>query len=220
VIPPTAHKATAAGSMLGRPPTVVRSPRSSPSIISAEPSPRGAEKYRQVPGSDGTVRAGSVVECAQPGKIRGGPELDSEPMGFTQPGELVTVLNIRVNEYDQLRVRFDRGWSSAKAGDGTELLRPVTLRAGDRFRVAATCIYRAGCEMNTAEIGILDADETITALAIGHTAQGKLRIRFDRGWASTAGSNGPLLVRVDASSTLRAHLSTAPVLVQAHDTSA
>jgi hypothetical protein len=58
--------------------------------------------------------------------IREGFEMASAAAGSLGPGEVIECLETRVNERNQLRVHFDRGWVSAVAGSGKLLLAKVS----------------------------------------------------------------------------------------------
>ena len=67
-----------------------------------------------------------------PARVRDQFEQDSSLMGVLEVGEIIETLEGRPNEAGIMRVRFSRekvpygGWVSVSAGDGTQLLMPVT----------------------------------------------------------------------------------------------
>jgi len=157
-----------------RSPVIVRSPRRSragPTImgeISAGPLgavlSRNAEP-QDAPLSQGLPPVGSVLLCLQRAKVRSACGLLSEEVGYTEVGESLVVQQAVLNEYGQVRICFERGWTSVSAGDGTPLLgppdaappayaqpaaggaAPSRIQPGDTCRVLARCIFRADCEM-------------------------------------------------------------------------
>eukprot|EP01043_Picozoa_sp_COSAG02_P051043 COSAG02_NODE_5321_length_4439_cov_5.402765_2_plen_883_part_01 len=171
---------------------------------------------------------GSFMVCLQRAKVRSACGLRSAHVGYTEVGETVVVMAAMVNEYGQVRVQFERGWTSVSAGDGTPLLKllqaapaarpsggaPTRIQPGDRCRVLAHSIVRAGCEMDSAELGVLDPGEIIGIVGTGRTQQGKERVRFDRGWTSTDGMIGPLLevLEADAQPIALAHPPAEPTM--------
>eukprot|EP01051_Picozoa_sp_SAG22_P004178 SAG22_NODE_217_length_14910_cov_65.532978_8_plen_932_part_00 len=55
-------------------------------------------------------------------KIRSGPDRESSEVGQLTVGEQVMVLETKTTESGQLRVRFERGWTSIESKEGKQLL--------------------------------------------------------------------------------------------------
>ena len=204
-----------------RSPVIVRSPRRShggPTIMGemsagpiGVPSTGAAEPQFGL--GQALPQVGSVLVCLQRARVRSACGLLSEEVGYTEVGESLVVQQAVLNEYDQIRICFERGWTSVSAGDGTPLLgspdsapayaqpgaggaAPTRIHPGDTCRVLARCIFRADCEMDSEELGVLDPGDMIFVEELGWTSQGKQRVRFERGWTSTEGVIGPLLMVV------------------------
>ena len=57
--------------------------------------------------------------CVRRSMTRVGFSMDSEKAGIVEIGDVVTVLETRVNEANTTRVRFERGWTNATMTDGS-----------------------------------------------------------------------------------------------------
>ena len=57
--------------------------------------------------------------------MRQGFESTSDAAGTLKVGEIVDVLDGRLNDAGVMRIQTDRGWVNTKAGDGTRLLKAL-----------------------------------------------------------------------------------------------
>jgi hypothetical protein len=64
-----------------------------------------------------------VVEFRDGAMLRAGSEMESAAAGRLSYGQVVTVLESRVNQIGIVRLRVDGGWASVRASDGTVLMR-------------------------------------------------------------------------------------------------
>jgi hypothetical protein len=64
------------------------------------------------------VKVGSRYRCVRRSIVRDGFAMDSGKIGMVERGDLLTVMEKRVNEADTTRIRIARGWISATTSDG------------------------------------------------------------------------------------------------------
>ena len=132
-------------------------------------------------------------------KVRSGFEVSSDDMGSIAFGETIEVLDGRLNEQGSMRVQFERGWVSTKAGDGTQLLEPVEAVA-EQYRVAFSggAKVRAGFAMASKDLGNVSFDQVLDVLDGKVTPTGVMRIKFQHGdttgWVSTNVGDGTVLL--------------------------
>ena len=132
-------------------------------------------------------------------KVRSGFEVSSDDMGSIAFGETIDVLDGRLNEQGNMRVQFERGWVSTKAGDGTKLLEPVEAVA-QQYRVAFSggVKVRAGFAMASKDLGNVNFDQVLDVLDGKVTPTGVMRIKFQHGettgWVSTKAGDGTSLL--------------------------
>eukprot|EP01043_Picozoa_sp_COSAG02_P080650 COSAG02_NODE_19280_length_891_cov_0.728535_1_plen_183_part_01 len=67
---------------------------------------------------------GTRFRCVKRATVRTSVEMDSEKAGVVDVGEELVALECKLNERGQLRVRFERGWTSTTTLGGTVLLEP------------------------------------------------------------------------------------------------
>ena len=53
--------------------------------------------------------------------IRAGFSMESEKAGILEEGDVITVMETRVNEANTTRVRSERGWTNATMTDGSKV---------------------------------------------------------------------------------------------------
>eukprot|EP01046_Picozoa_sp_COSAG06_P035036 COSAG06_NODE_3721_length_4976_cov_3.131232_3_plen_1138_part_00 len=63
--------------------------------------------------------------CVKRATVRASVEMDSEKAGVVEVGEELVALECKLNDRGQLRVRFERGWTSTTTLGGSVLLEPV-----------------------------------------------------------------------------------------------
>ena len=68
------------------------------------------------------VAPGTHFRCVRKAAVRAGFELESQRLGFLEPGEEIEVLETRVNDRRKLRVRYEGGWTSIESAAGAVLL--------------------------------------------------------------------------------------------------
>ena len=69
---------------------------------------------------------GTRFVCTNRATVRASVEMDSEKAGFVEVGEELVALECKLNDRGQLRVRFERGWTSTTTLGGSVLLEPVS----------------------------------------------------------------------------------------------
>lgn len=74
---------------------------------------------------------GTRFRCVKRATVRTDVEIDSDKTGVVDVGEELTALECKLNERGQLRVRFERGWTSTTTLAGAVLLEPVANDDGD-----------------------------------------------------------------------------------------
>ena len=135
--------------------------------------------------------------------LRKGFERDSEVCGALQPGDMVRVEERRDLE-STVRLRCERGWTSATGKDGAVLL----LEEGNDTYLQATkdATVRAECGRDSAKVGMLAAGSVIEVLERADEIEGdeasaegkRTRVRYSLGWVSVFGASGTeLLMRTD-----------------------
>ena len=148
--------------------------------------------------------------------LRKGFERDSEVCGALQPGDMVRVEERRDLD-STVRLRCERGWTSATGKDGAVLL----LEEGNDTYLQATkdATVRAECGRDSAKVGMLAAGSVIEVLERADEIEGdeasaegkRTRVRYSLGWVSVFGASGTeLLMRTDFSSLTRLNLSSTP----------
>lgn len=75
------------------------------------------------------IAPGTHFRCVKKAAVREGFELESERLGFLEPGEEIEVMESRANERNQMRVRYDGGWTSIESAAGSVLL--VNMQPAD-----------------------------------------------------------------------------------------
>ncbi len=68
------------------------------------------------------VAPGTHLRCVKKAAVRAGFELESERLGFLEPGEEIEVLESCDNYRGQMRVRYEGGWTSIESAAGSVLL--------------------------------------------------------------------------------------------------
>jgi hypothetical protein len=143
-----------------------------------------------------------------PPKIRAGFESGSKKLGFLRIGDVVEVLETKVNGRGQTRVRCAGGWVSLTAKDGSRLLvedqqyhRTPALSeqlagSGVVYRCTKKAVLRSGMDKLSERVGTVEEGEQVTAAEV-RVCNGQVRVRLaGRGWTSLRNPSGePLLVR-------------------------
>lgn len=92
-------------------------------------------KIDQVDDAGALPGAGTVFECVSRAVLRAGLDRASKQVGFVERGDQLVCLETRLYG-GRTRVRFERGWTSARSGSGKVLLRQVrSVVFGQRERV-------------------------------------------------------------------------------------
>ena len=109
---------------------VLREPRQQPPP-QQQPAPRdvAARSPTRREGSRPFPALGTRFCCVKRATVRSSAQMDSEKVGFLDVGEEVVALEY-LNGRGQLRVRFERGWTSTTTLTGSVLLQPVPEGGG------------------------------------------------------------------------------------------
>ena len=105
--------------------------------------------------SPAQVAPGTHFRCVKKAAVRAGFELESERLSFLEPGEEIEVLETRINDRGQLRVRYDAGWTSIESAAGSVLLVRMQLDPSDPPPLSqwATAALASGCEPVSQDAG-------------------------------------------------------------------
>ena len=112
---------------------VLREPRQQPPPQQQQqPAPRdaAARSPTRREGSRPFPALGTRFCCVKRATVRSSAQMDSEKVGFLDVGEEVVALEYKLNGRGQLRVRFERGWTSTTTLTGSVLLQPVPEGGG------------------------------------------------------------------------------------------
>ena len=148
-----------------------------------------------------------------PPKVRADFESSSKKLGFLRIGDVVEVLETKINDRGQTRIRIEHqsglaGWVSLTAKDGSRLL--VEDGAYDRapalsqqlagsgvvYRCKKKAVLRSGMDKWSEKVGAVEEGEQVTAAEV-RVCNGQTRLRLaGRGWTSLRNPSGEaLLVR-------------------------
>jgi hypothetical protein len=86
------------------------------------PAPTVSTPTRPPPTGAGSASSGTQYEVKLMARVRSGFEQSSVDKGVAQIGDVITELESRVNASGIKRVRYERGWISAKTSDGRAIL--------------------------------------------------------------------------------------------------
>eukprot|EP01043_Picozoa_sp_COSAG02_P048517 COSAG02_NODE_4772_length_4994_cov_16.312768_2_plen_358_part_00 len=145
-----------------------------------------------------------------PPKVRAGFESESKKLGFLRIGDVIEVLETKVNERGQTRVRCAEGWVSLTAKDGSRLLvedqnydRAPALSeqlagSGVVYRCLKKSVLRSGMDKLSERVGTVEEGEQVTAAEV-RVCNGQVRIRIaGRGWTSLRNPSGGQLLKREA----------------------
>ena len=147
-----------------------------------------------------------------PAQIRAEFDTNSKRVGEAKVGQVIDILEARLNPAGIVRVRYQYGWLNVEASDGTVLLKPVFDDATDsefdetddapkevtQYRVEVPARVRAGFEAASEDRGIAQPGEVVDVLESRENDAGILRVRYTRGWISEfAGDGSQLLTAVE-----------------------
>ena len=102
--------------------------QSESSRLESAPRLLGAKKLTRSPSASRPYTfpaLGTRFVCTKRATVRASVEMDSEKAGFVEVGEELVALECKLNDRGQLRVRFERGWTSTTTLGGSVLLEPV-----------------------------------------------------------------------------------------------
>ena len=81
------------------------------------------------------ANAAARYKCVKRSQVSAGFEMDSDKAGTVVVGDVIAVIEARVNENGVLRVCFDGGWVSEKTSAGELCLEPMAASAGFHMRM-------------------------------------------------------------------------------------
>lgn len=181
-----------AGSRAATPPTPPKRKKAAPPPKAKAAGPAPSESYKVAEKTGARVRAGFAM--------------DSTPAGALKFGDVIEVLESKVNDKGTTRLKFAKGWVSVTAGDGSVLLEKVAAAAkkgswwggGEKEPAAAKpkaaakpaaaakysvvekagVLVRGGFDMKSKPQGQLKHGEVVESLESKVNEKGTTRIRF------------------------------------------
>eukprot|EP01043_Picozoa_sp_COSAG02_P031987 COSAG02_NODE_2117_length_9786_cov_7.559203_4_plen_359_part_00 len=162
-------------------------------------------------GGGGASRGPLLLHVVRgPPKVRAGFESESKKLGFLRIGDVIEVLETKVNDRGQTRVRCAEGWVSLTAKDGSRLLvedqnyeRAPALSeqlagSGVVYRCLKKSVLRSGMDKLSERVGTVEEGEQVTAAEV-RVCNGQVRIRIaGRGWTSLRNPSGGQLLKREA----------------------
>lgn len=131
------------------------------------------------------LAVGKRYSCVKRSVFRAGFDMDSDKAGIVERGDVLTITEVRVNEADTARIRFDRGWMSATTVDGEST---VALLAS--YRSLRRAMVRVGYEMDSSKVRVLEPGMTIEVTDRRVNEAGIGRLKFNEGWTSESMTTG------------------------------
>jgi hypothetical protein len=146
-------------------------------------------------GPPGIVGVYTVVQKAA---IKESWDMDSAVLGSADVGEVIEVLESRLLESGQVRVRLTQGWTSITSRAGDTLLEAAPAAADSdvlgRYKVVQKATIKESWEMDSAVLGSADVGEVIEVLNFFVLESGQVRVRLAQGWTSITSRAGDTLL--------------------------
>jgi hypothetical protein len=109
-------------------------------------------------------------------------DTDSEQQRPIEKNAIIVVSDTKIVG-DMLRLRFARGWTSAYGPAGRTFF--IAENSPTRhFHALRDCVLRADFEHDSEKVGTLNKNAVVEAIEVRKDAHGRVRLRFEDGWAS------------------------------------